>query len=214
MRTPAIAALAGLLIAAPVVVGCTDEPGDGDPTRPPQGGSPSSSGVPGNVPKVSNPLDPGPFLSDPCKLVDDSIISQIDDFQPGEADVDSDAAKNLIGPSCSWNNDEYSQLISVVIDTVHQKQADVGFKGLDGIYASHKDGRYLDSVVVQGYPGNPAAFAGEIAKRDKGDCALIVGIADDLVFKVSVLNENNPANACPVAPKVAGAVLDSLTKGA
>lgn len=182
---------------------------------PPTPGAPSSSGGgQGNVPKVTNPLDPGPFLNDPCKLVDDSIVAEIGDFQPGEADVTSDAAKNLIGPGCDWNNDDYSRLISVIIDTVHQKHAAPGFKGLDGVYASHKEGRYLEPVVIEGYPGNPAAFAGDLAKRDKGDCGLAVGIADDLVFNVTVLDENNPANACAVVPKVAGAVLDSLTKGA
>lgn len=214
MRPPAMATVAGLLLVASTVVGCTSDPGDGDPATPTQGGPSSPDGGQGNVPKVTNPLDPAPFLSDPCKLVDDSIIAEIGDFQPGEADVSSDAARNLIGPSCSWNNDDYSQLISVIIDTVHQKHAEAGFKGLDGVYASHKEGRYLEPVVIEGYPGNPAAFAGEIAKRDNGDCGLKVGIADDLVFDVSVLDENNPANACPVIPKVAGAVLDSLTKGA
>lgn len=211
MRLTVPAVKAGLLLVAIALGGCTPEADGGDP---PEKGKPSSDGNQGNAPKVTNLLDPSPFLSDPCKLVDDSIVSEIGSFQPGEADVTSDAAKNLIGPNCSWNNDDYSHLLSVGIDTIHQKHGEPGFKGLDGVYASHKDGRYLEPVVVQGYPGNPAAFAGEVAKREQGDCGLYVGIADDLVFTVSVLDEKDPANACPAAAKLAGAALDSLTKGA
>lgn len=213
MRVRPIVTAAGLLLTLSSLVGCNDEPGGGDPTLPTQGG-PSSNGGQATVPKVTNPLDPAPFLSDPCTLVDASVVSEVGNFGPGKPDVDSDAAKNLIGPSCSWESDDYSRAIDVVISTVHQKHAKQGFKGLDGVYASHEDGKYLEPVVVQGYPGNPAAFAGENGKRDRGECSFYVGIADDLVFRVGVLDESNPANACPVAPKIAGAVLDSLTKGA
>lgn len=205
-----VVSVTGFLLVATAVTGCSRDEGDG-PTPPT---TPSSEGGQASVPKVTNPLSTGSFLGNPCQLVDDSIFAQIGEFGPGKPDVDSDAAKNLIGPSCTWESADYSRAIDVVISTVHQKQAEQGFKGLDGVYASHEDGKYLEPVVVQGYPGNPAAFAGENAKRDRGECSLYVGIADDLVFRVGILDENNPANACPAAPRVAGAVLDSLTKGA
>lgn len=168
------------------------------------------------MPQVQNPLDVSRFLSNPCRLVGPRIISDIGDFDPGEPDVDSDHAKNLLGPGCGWDSKDRTQDISLRIDTVHKAHAGKGLKGIDGVYASKEDGMmdYLQPIEFAGHPGYPAAIAGSQEDIAAGDCTVYVGIANDLVYLASVVNENSPDQACPAAQKVAAAVLDTLKKGA
>jgi hypothetical protein len=196
-----------------VAAACDDGTVGGEPTSPPQNGSPPSS--PG-VPTVADPLDAGPFLSDPCKLVDEATVASIGEFDPGEADVDSPEAKNLTGPSCGWDGkDNFGLDLSVTIGTVHQRQAEPKYRGIAGIYGGKEAGLVdeFEPAEVAGHPGYPAAYAWLDGDRERGRCPLYVGIADDLTFTATVQNEDQPDAACPAAQKAAAAVLVSLKRG-
>lgn len=203
-----------VVLISVVSAACDDGTVGGEPTSPPQNGS-APPNTPA-VPKVADPLDAGPFLSDPCKLVDDATIASIGEFDPGEADVDSPEAKNLIGPSCGWDGkDNFGLDLSVEIGTVHQRQAEPKYRGIAGIYGGKEAGLVdeFEPVEIAGHPGYPAAYAWLDGDRERGRCPLYVGIADDLTFTATVQNEDQPDQACPAAQKAAAAVLVSLKRG-
>lgn len=206
---------AAVLVSVTVLGGCSDETnGDPQPSAP-NTGPPATD--PGAVPKVAKPIDPGPFLSNPCTLVPDSALSQLGQFDPPEPDVDSDEAKNLLGPGCGWlSKDIGGPSVGIRIGIPRRDQAQDGFKGMESVYKSKESGDidHLQPVQLAGHPEYPAAINGMSADIAEGDCGIDVGIADDLTFSASVIDDENPGNACPMAQKVAEIVLDSMVKGA
>lgn len=172
----------------------------------------SSSGLPEGVPHVAKPLDVAPFEKRPCALVEKEVIASIGDLGPGKPDVNSQAAKRLIGPSCDWNSDESVESVSVVIDTVHR---DYGSGGIKGVYAGKESGliKYVDEVTIPGYSGYPAAFSDAKDERDEGEYSLSVGVTDNLLIIVSSADWKHPTDARSSALKVAASVLDTLKTG-
>lgn len=144
------------------------------------------------------------------------MLSDIADFESGEPDVDSEHAKKMIGPSCDWGTEDFMSEISLVINAVHSEHADKKYKGIAGIYGGKEAGLvdFLDPTEVPGHLGYPAVYAGQDGDREKGKCALHVGIANDLTFTVIVQSENDPTQSCPAAQKVAASVLERLKGGA
>lgn len=203
-----------IVLISVVSAACEDGTVGGEPTSPARNGStPPSTPA---IPTVADPLDPGPFLSDPCKLLDDATIASIGQFDPGEADVDSPEAKNLTGPQCGWDGkDDFGLDLSVTIDTVHQREAERKYRGIAGIYGGKEAGLVdeFEPVEITGHPGYPAAYAWLKGDRERGRCPLYVGIADDLTFIATVQNESQPDQACPAAQRAAAAVLASLKRG-
>jgi len=177
----------------------------------------STSSVPNDsqleVPQVQRPLDVSRFVDNPCKLVDQRVIERLGDFDPGKPDVTSDAAKNLIGPRCSWfHKTESTVHFGVSIGLPHQKHADPERKGLAGIYGSRKSGRidYFQPVTLPGHEDYPAVIAADQQEIDEGSCPVYIGVANDLTVIASFSNGSSPEQACPAAQQVASAVLDTL----
>lgn len=208
-----LARLTSLLFAAALVAGCTDETGGeptGVPSAPSSAVSPSSSAVVGAAPKVATALDPGPFLRRPCDLISKSALKEYGFTKPGEADVDSRAAKELHGPTCHWLGDDMS--LGVAIHTPNQRN---GNGGLGPIYSGKENGlySYLEPMEIPGHSDYPAVSAESRDERPEGHCPLFVGIQDDLVFVIQSNYDAKPEESCPAALKAAAAVLDTL-KGA
>lgn len=216
MRAPAriFTAANAVLLSLIALASCSDKT-DGDPQSSTPNAGPSTS-VPG-VPRVANPIDPGPFLANPCRLVPDGEISQLGEFDPPEPDVDSDEAKNLLGPGCGWLSKEVGGAsLSVRIGIPHREHADDGFKGLAAVYKAKEAGEidHLQPVQLAGHLEYPAVIHGRSADISAGKCGIDVGIADDLTYSVNAIDNLNPGNACPMAQKVAEVVLESMLKGA
>lgn len=206
------AALAGSILAACLVAGCSDDDGGTPGTLPPASSQPASGGHP-EVPKVANPLNVDPFLGDPCRLVSPEALAGIGAMKPGVPDVDSPEAKELIGPSCDWAPQSAGPDFSVAIHTVAR---DRGGQGLVDLYKNVEGGLggFIEKTDVPGYPGYPAVYSDRTDNRAGGDCPMTIGVADNLTIAITMHDDANPANACPAAQKVATAVLDTLTKGA
>lgn len=207
-RTSVVAGLAALVVA-----GCSDG-GDGGGGRPESPAAPpTSQGV--QVPPVTTPVDPAPFLGEPCQLIGRDLLSDVGDFEPGEPDVDSDAARNLLGPGCGWRSKDLTQDVSLRIGTVRREKAAEGLKGMAAVYDSKQSGGIdeLQPLALEGHPGNPAAVAGKAEDIRRGDCPIEVGIADDLTYIVRFSDMDNPEGACVVAQRLATAVLDTMAKG-
>lgn len=218
MRRPSrLRVLAGGIVVANLLVACSDREG-GDPSAPSsappsvassQSVAPSASAGSG-APKVAAPMDPAPFLSRPCDLLSKSKLAAMGYTKPGKPDVDSDVAKDLTGPSCSWFGDGAD--FSLSIHTVNQRN---GNGGLGPIYSGKSNGLYgyLDPVSVPGHSDYPAVSADANDERTEGDCPVFVGIRDDLVFVVHVNYDKEPQKGCTAAAELAAGVIDTL-KGA
>lgn len=210
-------ASSGTILLAVALAGCSDG-GDGDVFNPPgqtdqPPGTTTSNGGQPNVPKVANPLNIEPFLTRPCDLVDDKTVAEIGEMQSPEQDVDSERAKRLVGPNCTWIAKERGPDIGLEIHTVHREQ---GGLGIGGVYAGYEGGvlDYLKPVEIPGHPGYPAVFAGQDSDKELGVCPLSVGIADDLVIAMRVTNPDDPSqDTCPATLKVAASVLQTLKAG-
>ncbi len=209
MRRPMML-LSTSLMAAGLVASCS-EATPGDPYPSPATETQAGNGGNSDVPKVATPLDAEPFLDRPCDLVPETTLKELGFTEPGKPDIDSQEAKKLIGPRCSWF-DKGSKDLAVA---VHTPKRDNGQGGLTGVYENHKLGifNFLEVTEVPGHPDYPAVFSGT-DRRSEGDCSTFVGISNDLNFVASVNDRDNPTKACPAAQKVAAAVIDKLKKGA
>ena len=179
---------------------------------------PSNSAAPSTVeyPKVQTPLDPSPYLDNPCQLVPMSVLNSIAEFREGKPDTDSAAAKKLTGPRCTWlPKDLDGATVGITIGTVRRDTADEGFKGIEVEYRSKESGDidHLQPLAIPGHPGNPAVISGQASRINNGSCPVTVGLADDLTFTVRVIDREDPQGACEGAQKVAAAVLDTLSGG-
>lgn len=206
MRAATHRVLAAITLAF-LVAGCTEETGGS-----PQTSGPSQPGT--DVPKVANPLDAEPFLTNPCDLVAKSVVSEVGGTGAGKPDVNSDMAKQLGGPGCDWETE--GGYFTINIRTVHRDQAAPHLKGIGSIYAAKNDPDLIEfrELEIPGHAGYPAVIARNQDDVDDGSCPVRVGIADDLTFIADMINEDNPDAACNEATKVAASVLDTLKKGA
>lgn len=203
---PCVSVLSAIIVTV-IFGGCSAET-EGAPSanQPSQGASGS------NVPQVEDPLNAEPFLDRPCDLVDRAVLSEIGDLKAGKPDVNSEAAKKLIGPSCNWHSKGSGPDVGLAISTVHR---DTGTGGIKGVYDGKEAGLIdrLKPVKIPGNSGYPAAFAGDDYDFESGRCPVTVGITNELAFTASVTSEGNTKEACSAALKVAASVLDTLKKG-
>ncbi|PXY33808.1 DUF3558 domain-containing protein [Prauserella flavalba] len=207
-RVTAAVLLAGLLAS-----GCaTEEPGTPTPSSPTSNGESGTSAAGADVPPVANPLDASAYLDRPCDLVPQNVMDGLSYTEPGNAlTAEENSTAALSGPGCGWNVRGRGQSVVVGIQTGNQQD---GIGGLQGIYDAYQDGQfeYYEPTTVGDYP---AAFSDISDKRDRGSCAMYVGIADDLTYSVYAgPYTDDPDEACPVAEQVAGAVIDTLKGGA
>jgi hypothetical protein len=133
-----------------------------------QNGSPP----PKDVPVVENPLDPTEYLDHPCDLLPESFIKEHDLRSPG--DPHDRAQIELAGPGCGWKPNSTGGAIQIIIETANR---DAGTGGLQGSYDAFQRGQfdYWDPTSVSHYP---AALPQISDDRDRGECNLVVGIAD------------------------------------
>ncbi|TKG60447.1 DUF3558 domain-containing protein [Prauserella endophytica] len=207
-RAAAAALMVGLLAA-----GCaTEEPGTPSASSWTSSADNSTSASGGDVPQVSSPLDASAYLDRPCDLVPQTVMNELSYTEPGKAlTADENSTAALSGPGCGWNVRGHGQSVVVGIQTGNQQD---GMGGLQGIYDGYQDGQfeYYEPTTVDGYP---AAFSDISDNRDRGSCAMYVGIADDLTYSVYAgPYGDDPDAACPVVEQVAGAVIETLKGGA
>lgn len=210
-----ISAIFGAALLVGVVAGCSDTT-DGT-AQPPDLAQPSgSSPPPADNLTVQKPLDAESYLNRPCDLVGSQTVAEFGGLK-AMPDVNSDRAKNLTGPLCTWDSDDSdAPQFHVAIQVPTNEEAPEESKGIRGFYQGHEDGLtdYLEPVEIPGHPGYPAVFAGSDLDKEVGNCSLFVGITDTLTFVAGVTDRKNPSQACAGSLKVAASVLDTLKKGA
>lgn len=161
--------------------------------------------------RVSDPLDITPYLSLPCDLVSPEMLEELG-TSPGEATPrlpEDDEIAAETGPGCSWSGEDEGS-VGVNINSGNKER---GVGGLRGHEIMRDQGWYdlWEETSVAGYP---AVYMGISDSRHRGDCGLVVGIADDMTFGVSAASfRENPQKACQVAAEVAADVIGTLKAG-
>lgn len=154
----------------------------------------SSSGA---APRVPAALPVNKLLGDPC-----GAISAQQAYQIG---LNSTGAPHQfeVGPGCTWKS-ATSTLNSVAVIVASQ-----GKNGLSDIYAHRLENKYFVPTSVTGYP---AVYADTSDNRSSGDCSLWVGVTDQLAVAVlpGIGEGPNKSNPCPIAEKVAAAMIQHL----
>lgn len=206
--------LAAALVCLLAAASCAgDEPQVHSAQEPSDGTGNSSSRL---SPRVEAPIDPTPFVANPCQLVPESKLAALGRVNPPEPDVDSNAAKKLLGPGCTWlAADTGEPTIGIRIHTLQVEHAEEGFEGLEGIYQAKQSGKidHLQPLQLAGHPDYPAVVYGQAAEINAGTCAVSVGIADDLTYSVQTIQEEDPKNACTISQRVAEIALESMLSG-
>ncbi|MGH3860194.1 DUF3558 domain-containing protein [Actinokineospora sp.] len=165
-----------LAIAAFTLVGCTAEPGNPMPANTPStvtsGNEPSEDKSYG-APRVSDPIEAAAFIENPCSVL---TIDQTATLKLEKEGTPKDLGSK--DPYCTWNSDDdrehytFGWLASNkngLADTYRADRSDPDFAA------------YFEPVTVSGYPG---VFEDGKDRRDGGECNMVVGVRDELTFRV------------------------------
>ncbi|GAA4534395.1 DUF3558 domain-containing protein [Amycolatopsis samaneae] len=183
----------------------------GTATPAPGNGKPSSAGAADpRAPKVSQPLSAASYEADPCKTVPSSLLSSLRYTNPGKVQPHDDSPEGKAGPGCGWMVGAEGLSLQVTLETGNR---DIGMGGIAGQYTAQRSGQLGFIAPAPDVDGYPAVYADLKDRRAAGDCSLVVGIADDLVFSVAAQGYKGEQDSCGVAQQTATAVVKTL-KGA
>jgi hypothetical protein len=212
-RVPAV--LAGLvsITACLVVSACTVSTGGAaNPAPSAVDSSPSAGQADPGVPKVqATPLDAGKYATEPCALVPADVLTPLRYTDPGRYKPKGETSDTKAGPSCGWTIHGEGIGLQVIVGTGNR---DNGAGGLAGYYAAYRSGpliKFLESAPdIEGYP---AIYVDISDRRANGNCAIAVGVADDLALDVQAEGYEGRDDSCGVATQAAAAAIRTL-KGA
>ncbi|MEV4600343.1 DUF3558 domain-containing protein [Amycolatopsis sp. NPDC049253] len=195
-----VASTVAALTAAGLLAACSggDSGGSTTPSSAPSSGSSGGDGVDPAL-KVPAPLPTGDLLNNPCAVLSASQLTTIGLKTEGVPDDRTPKA-------CSWVSSTLAQN-SVGIGALPQNAA-----GISDIYDGKSSAAYFTPTTVDGYPG---VYTDKADLRSSGTCQLWVGVTDQLAVAVgtTIGVGSNKSNPCPIAEKVATAMIEHL-KGA
>jgi hypothetical protein len=202
MRTRNFASLAAIIAVGSLLAGCSGNTAPGTPLP----ATSTSAGKPDTgAPAVPRPLDTKSIEAAPCDAVTAAQVASLGSPQKSATSKPSEP----LGPACTWRfaTEHPSSVTGTVFTADHS--------GVAGIYAKQQSGGFTDfrPFTTNGYPG--AIYANSDHPL-AGECALAVGVRDDLTYAISVSldSANTPlGDPCEVGKKVAGFVLEHLQKG-
>jgi hypothetical protein len=156
------------------------------------------------APRVSDPLPASVMERDPCTvLTPDQIAGLFAKPPTGEPDDTG------IANTCSWGDSRKGSL--VVIQMLYAAR-----HGLSQFYVNEDNNDlWMPLEPVQGYP--VVAYSPIDTRETSGDCSVVVGIADNMVFQTGInvsdarLGEDDP---CDAARQVADLAVTTLKQGA
>lgn len=196
-KTRAFQLGAAALAAAGVLSACSSGTNTGSIPPATSGSSaPTSGGATGLAPRVPSPLPTDGLVSNTCSSLSPDQVTQIGLTGTGSQ------RQGQAGPSCMWHS-ATSSLNSVTITAVTFAK-----NGLSDVYGNQANDKYFEPATIGGYP---AVYAGTL-DRSGGDCSLWVGVTDQLAVTVmaQIGNGPNKSNPCPVAERVATAMVQHL----
>lgn len=158
----------------------------------------AESSVPGEAPRVTNPLDATSLVSQPC----DALSSQ-DREQLGFTEGSMRPMNVTDSMACSWN------LTDENLNQVHLSVVTENPDGLDTVYRNQSQNAYFEPTSIAGYPG---VYTGIVDSRDTGSCDLWIGVNDQVTLFVMASLEHGDASteSCTTASEVGEAVIANL----
>jgi len=202
MRHRILVTAAVVAAGATLLTSCTGKESlSGTPTPAPA----STPELPnGGAPKVGSPLPAKVLDGSPCDsaLTADQVKGYL-----GETDA-ADAKDTELGPSCDWSSSSGSAAgILVGYETKTGQGISLTYKNV-----KPKARRWVDDLdPVQGYP--TVGYVG-VGTTDNRTCVVVVGIADDLAYSVSLSIGDSAVqagkDACQLGRGVADTVLTNL----
>ncbi|MGV9359351.1 DUF3558 domain-containing protein [Amycolatopsis sp. NPDC003731] len=202
-----------LLTATAVVVGaalltsCTGKtPTNGTASpAPTSNGSTGSAELPNSgAPKVANPLPAAVLDGNPC---DSALTAEQLTGYLGQTKTPK-ASDTELGPTCDWSSASGSSAgILVGYDTKSGQGLSLPYKNV-----KPKAKRWVDDLEpIQGHPAIGYVDAGT---TDNRACVIVVGVADDLTYSVSLSIGDSAVqagkDACQLGRGVADTVLTNL----
>ncbi|MGH3434567.1 MAG: DUF3558 domain-containing protein, partial [Thermocrispum sp.] len=196
---------AGVAVAAAVLAGCSEEE-SGMPSPPGQStGAPQDGSVPGlpnsGAPNVPTPIaDTSRWEADPCSVISRAQLSGAgmtpDRFVP---DLDTPG-----GVSCQWGFDGGS-----FGGTFITKSPD----GLSAVYYNNGNTPFEHFQPIAPIEGHPAVEAMSNQTPADGECAISMGLRDDLTYKMHLIADDGTAQAaepCKWAATIAGLAVQTM----
>jgi hypothetical protein len=208
VRAPPSGFVAAVLLGVALITGCTTtstgEPRPADELSATESSASAPSGtdsLPSNgAPRVDNPLDTTRFQQDPCLALTTAQLRRLDVGPAGEP-VDT-----ALGNACDWRNSETRGFAEIAfLEEIP--------RGLSAAYEANDNGDWAffeERPAIEGYP---AVSYGGVDNRAGGECSVLVGVSDELVFESVVrLSEGNVGRTdpCDKAAEVAGMALQTM----
>ncbi|WP_372667527.1 DUF3558 domain-containing protein [Amycolatopsis kentuckyensis] len=202
MRHRILTTVALVTAGVTVLTACTGKDTvAGTPTPAPT----SSSNLPNSgAPKVDNPLPAKVLDGSPC---DSALTAEQVQGYLGQTNA-PDSQDTELGPTCDWTSASGSAAgILVGYDTKPGQGISLAYKNV-----KPKAKRWVDNLdPVQGYPA--VGYVG-VGTTDDRTCVIVVGIADDLSYSVSLSIGDSAVqagkDACQLGRGVADTVLTNL----
>jgi hypothetical protein len=195
----------GVAVGAMVVCGCSTKEAGSPNAAPTSGSRESTSSSPtstssggGGAPKVSNPLDAGRFLEQPCSSIGPDQLRSLNVSGEGKSETAA------VGPTCIWINRDAGSSLELGFLTGNKNGLSDTYRGRDRFRG------YFEPTEVDGYP---AVFNDIGDYRDEGTCNITVGISDKLAFRTAVVDRALGGRSCDRTKQAASAVITTL-KGA
>jgi len=200
MRTRTSLAIVGAVLTASALTACTE---NGTPVAS-QTGSPNTSATttPDNAetaPRVKDPISAADSIGKPCTLLTPTQATGLGLKAEGSQD------SNGSDPYCSWHDKDNRALYTIGFLSENTN-------GLNDHYRAESKGdwKYFEPTTVATYP---AVLADGVDSREKGYCTVVVGVRDELTFRVA--SRGGPGRAaCDKVKDIAGEVINTLKAGA
>jgi hypothetical protein len=174
---------------------------ESSPDEPPASGEDLPSD---GAPKVENPLDVSRFEQKPCDALTPKQAQDLNVSATGEPDTDA------FGEICRWRNDQTQGSVSMGFFSSDKR-------GLSSVYREAKGSDFPFFKPIEDIEGHPAVAFHTKVKEPTTDCAVAVGVTDQLVFTARValsIANTGQKEPCEVAAQVAGMMMKTMQEAA
>jgi Protein of unknown function (DUF3558) len=205
-RLPLVIATLGIV----VVSGCTTTSAGTplpDPSSETSTNTEPSSGedLPSDgAPKVENPLDVSRFERKPCEALTAENAQALNLPTPGKQ------RSEAYGETCYWNNTKSRGSLALTFFSNDER-------GLSALYREAKGAKFPYFEPIDDIDGYPAAAYDTKSEKPTIDCAIGIGVSDQLAISVDIgLSDGNigDRNPCEVATQAASMLLKTMREAA
>jgi hypothetical protein len=156
------------------------------------------------APKVENPLDVSHFEENPCDALTSEDAKELNVPATGEQSGDA------IGETCHWRNSQTRGFLSITFLSGEKR-------GLSSVYREAKEVKFPYFESIDDVEGHPAAAYSTAEEKATIDCAVAVGVTDQLAFIAHVaLSDANigQKDPCEMAAKAARMMMRTMREAA